>query len=83
MVALVGSSGAGKSTLAQPGLPALRRGLRRGAAGRGRRTGPDGALDPGRGGHGDPGRPPVPRHHPRQPAAGTARGRRGRVCGTR
>ena len=63
--------------------PALRRRLRRGPARRGRRARPVLRHDPRGAGHGHPGRPPVPRVDPGQPAAGPARGRPRRSSGTR
>ena len=83
MVALVGSSGAGKSTIAQLLPAALRRRRRRGAARRRRRPRPDRRLDPRDARHGHPGRAPVPRVGPRQPAAGPARRRPRTSCGRR
>ena len=63
------------------GTPALRRRRGRGAAGRGRRAGPVVRRHPERGRAGDPGRPPVPRHGPREPALRPARGDRRRAVG--
>ncbi len=82
MVALVGSSGAGKSTIAQL-LPRLYD-VDAGAV---RLAGVDvrdltAASIRETLGHGDPGRPPVPRVGPRQPAARPARRRPRRSCGT-
>ena len=77
-VALVGSSGAGKSTLAA--LVSRLYDVDGGAVrlGGDRRAAADHGDDPRHGGRRDPGRPPVPRHHPRQPALRPARRERRR-----
>ena len=59
--------------------PALRRRRRRGAHRRRRRPRPELRRDPLDAGHGDPGRPPVPRVDPQQPAARQGRRDRGRA----
>ena len=82
MVALVGSSGAGKSTIAQL-LPRLYD-VDAGAVRLGGVDVRDLSVDSIRAHarHGHPGRPPLPRVDPGQPAAGPARGRPRTSCGT-
>ena len=82
MVALVGPSGAGKSTIATAAA-ALRRRLRGGSARRRRRARPDARRRARHRRRGHPGRPPVPRHDPRQPAAAPRPARPTTSCGRR
>ena len=75
LVALVGSSGAGQVDDRPAAAAALRRRLRCGPDRRGRRARPVLRHDPRGDRPGHPGRPPVPRDHPGQPAAGPPRRR--------
>lgn len=79
-VALVGSSGSRQVDDRVPPAAAVRRRRGGGPRGRRRRTGPERGVPAGHGRDGDAGRSPLPRHGPREPAAGAAgRGRGGPV----